>query len=279
MPGHEPVLNKEKKEKKNYLEKEVDYLTEDDPLSNQKYVCISIITSASVENWDGDKHINGVKIRGVYSDWNEAVKRCEYLREVDPKHNVYIGEVGKWLPFLDDPEKAKDEEYAEKELNKIMKAYNENQLKAKILHEQRKNDMMEQAMMEQTKLKKKNRKKKKKKKKLLKKKAAKKGIKLDDEDVETGCIPEEIKEEVDQQLSDSDDPMKNDPTNVDKEEEFKKREEIVESQGKELDAEKEQLMSDKKMLADGESRVGELDKELAKARELYKKLTQSGNVI
>ena len=30
---------------------------------------------------------------------------------MDPYHNIYVGNVGKWLPFEDNPEKAKDNNY------------------------------------------------------------------------------------------------------------------------------------------------------------------------
>ena len=61
-------------------------------------------------------------------------------------HNIYIGEVGKWCPFEDDPEKAKDAVYKDEELNRLMKGYKENQEKAKEHFHQRKAEMVAKAL-------------------------------------------------------------------------------------------------------------------------------------
>ena len=87
-------------------------------------------------------NVRSVKVRGVYSSEEEAKDRCEKLQKIDGLHNVYIAPVGKWLPWCDDPEKATDFEYAESELNKLMKAYQKNQENAKLMHEERKNEMI-----------------------------------------------------------------------------------------------------------------------------------------
>lgn len=118
--------------------KKIDYLTTDPEIPGQNWVCLSFLTPEIVKNCD----VRSVKVRGVYSTEAEAKDRCEQLQKVDGLHNVYIAPVGKWLPWCDDPEKANDFEYAETELNKLMKAYQKNQDNAKILHEQRKNEMI-----------------------------------------------------------------------------------------------------------------------------------------
>jgi hypothetical protein len=126
----------------------IDYLIEDEIIPGQLYCVISILSpgfNKNLEKYD----IRGIKIRGVYSTYEEAQERCTYLQAVDPIHNVFIGEVGKWLPFVDDPEKAKDSQYAEAKLQKLMKTYMENQVKAKQLYEARKNEMMMQAMTDE----------------------------------------------------------------------------------------------------------------------------------
>ena len=143
------------------MPKKIDYLTEDIEIPNQKYVVLSILSpgfNKSLDKYD----IRGIKIRGVYATYEEAMERCEYLQGADTLHNVFIGEVGKWCPFVDDPEKAKDSQYAEAKLQTLMKSYLENQVKAKQLYEARKNEMMMQSMTQQLtdeKKKKKNKKK------------------------------------------------------------------------------------------------------------------------
>ena len=109
-----------------------DYLYEDPAVPNQKFVCISILTPKNFK--DSKETMSTLKVRGCYESFEEASKRGEFLRNIDPHINVYVGEVGKWLPFDDDPEKAKQQEYQNKQLNNLMKGYLENQEKAKEFH-------------------------------------------------------------------------------------------------------------------------------------------------
>jgi DNA repair exonuclease SbcCD ATPase subunit len=58
--------------------------------------------------------------------------------------------MGKWLPFDPSPdsEAVKDSQYANEELNNMMKTYMENQEKAKIYHEQRKQEMVRTTILD-----------------------------------------------------------------------------------------------------------------------------------
>lgn len=123
------------------MSKKIDYLTTDPEIPGQNWACLSFLTPELVK-MEKDCNVRSVKVRGVYSSEEEAKDRCETLQKIDGDHNVYIAPVGKWLPWCDDPEKATDFEYAESELNKLMKAYQKNQENAKIMHEERKNEMM-----------------------------------------------------------------------------------------------------------------------------------------
>lgn len=130
---------------------QTDHLTEDPVIPQQKYACISILTANSVKDTSGNpletsNHAKGFKIRGVYGTIEEAQKRCEQIRSFDPYFNVFIGEVGKWLPWDDDVERAEDAVYAEKKLNEIMRGYKEQQLKAKEYNEFRKQQDIERAI-------------------------------------------------------------------------------------------------------------------------------------
>jgi len=118
-----------------------DYLTEDSLLpSNQKYVCMSFLKPQKEDNTT----LSGIKIRGVFEDYEGACKHAKRLQECDPYHHVFVGEMGKWLPHDPDPDSkyVKDFEYANEQLNSMMKSYVDNQDKAKLFHEQRKNDMV-----------------------------------------------------------------------------------------------------------------------------------------
>ena len=123
------------------MSKKIDYLTTDPEIPGQRWVCLSFLTPELVK-MEKNCNVRSVKVRGVYSSEEEAKDRCEKLQKMDGNHNVYIAPVGKWLPWCDDPEKASDFEYAESELNKLMKAYQKNQENAKMMHEERKNEMI-----------------------------------------------------------------------------------------------------------------------------------------
>ena len=124
--------------------KKIEYLKVDNELNGQKFVCLSFITPELVKNCK----VRAVKVRGVFSTQEEAKNRCIELNKTDPDFNIYVAPVGHWLPWCDDPNKAEDCEYSNKELNKLMKAYKENQIRAKMLHEERKNDLIEKNMRE-----------------------------------------------------------------------------------------------------------------------------------
>ena len=84
--------------------------------------------------------LNGIKIRGVFDTLEQASEHAKKLQTVDKYFNVFVGEVGKWLPYDPAPlsEQAGNPEYAQDQLNNLMKGYLENQNKAKIFEEKRK---------------------------------------------------------------------------------------------------------------------------------------------
>jgi hypothetical protein len=116
--------------------KYIDYLDEDEPLNGQLYVCISFLSPEGVKNCS----MRGLKIRGVYPSYDLAKARAEILRKKDPHFDVFVGEVGKWLPW-DDKDKSYDVEHMNNELNDLMRKYKENKDKSNMLYEQRKNEM------------------------------------------------------------------------------------------------------------------------------------------
>ena len=54
----------------------VDYLYEDPVISNQKFVCISILTP---KNFKETTTMHTLKVRGSFDTYEEAAKRAEYL--------------------------------------------------------------------------------------------------------------------------------------------------------------------------------------------------------
>ena len=71
--------------------------------------------------------VRGLKIRGVYGSQGEAVARSKKLQRQDTLHNIFVGEVGKWLPWDPEPNDVSEQEYAEEQLNTLMKKYKENE--------------------------------------------------------------------------------------------------------------------------------------------------------
>jgi hypothetical protein len=82
--------------------------------------------------------IRGLKVRGVTGTHGEAVAMSKKLQRNDPIHNIFLGEVGKWLPWDPKPHQVQDQEYAEDQLNTLMKGYKENEdAKEKFVTDQR----------------------------------------------------------------------------------------------------------------------------------------------
>jgi len=71
--------------------------------------------------------MRGIKVRGVFASEAEASARAKRLQKSDPSFNIYLGSVGKWMAWEPDPNKVADQEYANDELNSLMKKYRENE--------------------------------------------------------------------------------------------------------------------------------------------------------
>lgn len=71
--------------------------------------------------------MRGLKVRGVWNTQEEATARAKKLQRSDPNHNILLGSVGKWLPWDPSPSDIQSQEYAEEQLNTLMKKYTENE--------------------------------------------------------------------------------------------------------------------------------------------------------
>lgn len=71
--------------------------------------------------------MRAIKVRGVYDTQKEAQHRAKLLQHRDPNFNVFIGQVGYWLPWDPNPHRVGEQEYMEQELNELVKKYKENQ--------------------------------------------------------------------------------------------------------------------------------------------------------
>jgi len=89
--------------------------------------------------------IHGLKVRGVYSNHDQATARAKALSKKDPYFNVYVADVGEWLPWDPEPEDVEDSEYQNDELNKLMKSYKDNAAKREAFFEEDKRQKMAEA--------------------------------------------------------------------------------------------------------------------------------------
>lgn len=245
-----------------------DYLYEDPPVPNQKFVCLSILTPKNFK--DTKETMSTLKVRGCYDSFEEASKRGEFLRNIDPHINVYVGEVGKWLPFDDDPEKAKNQEYQNKQLNNLMKGYTENQEKAKEFHEQRKNELILKTLKENE---------EKEKRRTARDERRKKGEVVDD-DAEESAFQKELREKEKKGMSIEmieDDSNQNKVKAEDKSQVFDEKEKDIKVKENEVKEEKAKLQQTTDEYNKYKSKTEKIRKELDEARETFNALLAAGS--
>jgi hypothetical protein len=79
----------------------------------------------------------------VYDTVDDATARAHAIKKFDNNFHVYIAEVGCWCPWSPYPDAIKDGEYAETQLNTLMKKYQESQDAKGEVYEQRKREMVQ----------------------------------------------------------------------------------------------------------------------------------------
>ena len=89
--------------------------------------------------------IRGLKVRGSYDSYDEASHRAKNLQKLDPSFNVFVGQVGFWLPWDPSPTDIPKQEYAEDQLNTLMKCYKENENKKDEFFESQKRERLQGA--------------------------------------------------------------------------------------------------------------------------------------
>lgn len=131
------------------LKPDEDYLDEDKPLKfavkKQNFCIISMLTPNAfpehAREQYKDQNILGIKVRGVFETYESAKVYADRLQKQDKFHNIFVGEVGKWLPFNVDISKMETEDdpvYREQSLNQYMKAYKDSLKEEEINEKERK---------------------------------------------------------------------------------------------------------------------------------------------
>jgi hypothetical protein len=77
-------------------------------------------------------NVRGVKVRRSFPTVEEAQVMAKVLQRKYPKDNLYIGKVGTWLPWDPSEHLMPEVQYAEKELNELMRRYKENEANKEI---------------------------------------------------------------------------------------------------------------------------------------------------
>jgi hypothetical protein len=152
IPEEEITVNEIPKESKKKIKKVVaeekpkipiETLCEDDEIPTQQYVCLSFLSPEKIDKSllnKKTKKARGIKIRGLFEKLEDAKEFGLKLRKENPLFSVYVGKVGKLLPW-DSSENAEEENYQEKELNDIVSAYKKNQELSKIEKEKREKEL------------------------------------------------------------------------------------------------------------------------------------------
>lgn len=148
MATSDQAIKKEINESKNKEDgkdgKEIDLLDEDPVISGQEWICVSFLSPEGLKNCK----IRGVKFRGAFPTYEAAKKHADKLNKtIDPDFHIFVGQSGKWLPWDPDPSSnsVENQEYREKELNKLMKSYKKNLQKKEMMEAERKKDLLKQA--------------------------------------------------------------------------------------------------------------------------------------
>lgn len=107
------------------LNKDFSYQQINDLYDDFMYINDSKLTEEFNELVDFQTNVRCIKVRGTYDTLKEANLRAKILQRKDPKFNVFVGQVGYWLPW--DPSSDKiDAIYENKQMNTLVEEYNKN---------------------------------------------------------------------------------------------------------------------------------------------------------
>lgn len=170
----------------------IDYLSVDDPIPGQNYVCMSFVSPEKLiqdfkafqmckflqsyckdldlkydeiyskyedyiykyaeelqrdydEKNEYKTSMRGVKVRGVYNTKDEAENRAKRLSRTDSTFNVFVGQVGYWLPWDPCADNVDKEVFQNEQLNQLMEGYEKNNINREIFYEELKQDKIQAA--------------------------------------------------------------------------------------------------------------------------------------
>ena len=86
------------------------------------------------EQNDFQTSVRGVKVRGVYNTKREADIRSKVLQRIDQSFDVFVGQVGYWLPWDPEASKIEDCSYLNEDLNRLMSENKTNEIKKDLFY-------------------------------------------------------------------------------------------------------------------------------------------------
>ena len=89
--------------------------------------------------------MRGVKVRGVYNTKEEAENKAKTLSRTDSTFNVFVGQVGYWLPWDPCADNVDKEVFQDEQLNQLMEGYEKNNINREIFYEELKQDKIQTA--------------------------------------------------------------------------------------------------------------------------------------
>jgi Skp family chaperone for outer membrane proteins len=101
-------------------------------------------------------NVRGVKVRRCFPTVEEAQVMAKVLQRKYPKDNLYIGKVGAWLPWDPSEHLMPEVEYAERELNELMRKYKENEANKEIFFAEQREEAIKKQKEENERRKKEN---------------------------------------------------------------------------------------------------------------------------
>jgi hypothetical protein len=101
-------------------------------------------------------NVRGVKLRRSFATVEEAQVFSKVLQRKYPSDNIYIGKVGAWLPWDPSEHLMPEVEYAERELNELMRKYKENENNKEIFFADQRDEAVKRQKEENEKRKREN---------------------------------------------------------------------------------------------------------------------------
>ena len=116
----------------------IDYLKPDEKrFPGQNYALISVVSPESNQK----TKTCGVKIKGVFETVEIAQMEAKKLMQLDQTFDIYLVEMGKWLPVPPNKDMIESQEYQDNFLNEIIQGHVKNSELGKQMFEERKKEL------------------------------------------------------------------------------------------------------------------------------------------